>query len=354
MAGSKIVIGGTSPLTLDKHVKWEFDMRLIDSSGGRAEYQDIYLNVEGDVRESTKGAVWDKLIVIQQQITSEFAPRQVDLYDDAASPTPKYSFKPSECIGSPRVINFRTIPSDGNNEMHWRYAFTIYIQKPASSQVLELQTSLFEETEKGVIIRKVTRASCRGLSLSIAKSVVLSFKPGAFTNQKLEQFPQDLRFIGTWTWDREEEQQKQVSTAPQIEEEPVEYELGARRYVETPRMDNADPVMQKRRRRATRATVRGRVWGVADAQGNQPNLSPPPAHFTESATTIRAEGEETQGAITYDLATNSYFLPYMEVWYFLSQAFSQPNHNGHNKVPSVPAPPNSQAGSQQFGQNFIV
>lgn len=327
--GWKVIISpGTkndpSAFTVDAKFKFDLNGRVHDDEQGQVQYIEYNVDIEGDVVSSTVGA---DLLAIMDEL-KEYQPRNVYLELDG---TTMYTWLATECVGSPRILAFRTVDQDGNGSSHWRYAFSIYIKQGGNvsfnTSVVALETSLLIVSEGSQVIKKVWRAYAKANSVAKALQMVMSFKPSdKTTHEEIERRFQSNEAVGTWTWE--------LFKNFYIIEEPVQYTGNGKSYVWDYAVSDGNspppPIIHRAANEVTRIVVRGVV------RGNNPDiLEPPPPHFSDNGTTmVRCEAEEERSFPGIeDPIKGIWQRPYMEVWYFAGIGKPPgPNHSSHKAL----------------------
>lgn len=321
----------TDPNAFTVNGRHSFDLQgnVKDNEKGQVEYIEFHVEVDGDIVASPSSAVAIALLQTMDQL-KQYTPRNVYLIQDGVT---RYTWTPATCIGSPRIIAFKTKDEDGNADSHWRYSFTIYVKQLGNlgNGVVDLQTSLLVVKEQNQVVKKVWRAFARGTSVANALNLVLSFKPQDQTlHEEIERFFQDNSVRASWTWD--------LYKNYVITEEPIVYTGNGKSYVWDYAVGNggnpAPPILHLAAYEMTKIRVKGIVRGT-----DPTSLTPPNAHFTVSPSMVRnfAE-EETYFPSIEDPLRGIYALPYTEVWYFTGPGTPPlPNHGSHLK-PKFVAP----------------
>lgn len=314
--GWKVVIGST---TIDANHRFDLTATPKENEAGKVEYVDVFVEVEGQVVESTPSAVADKTKTYFDLAATAQALVSVSLkLDDVA----KFEFTPAASLRGPTVVDFHTIPDDGAGGSLWRYSLTIYLRLPGNNfqGLYDLQTSLVTiENASGDVVRKIWKASARAKTLATAKSAILGFKPsGSLVLSEVEEFYQERRATGLWIWERNLTSVVEVMRIS-----------GRKGWVIDPQVGkDAAPLLHEARLQPIKAVIIGRARGPAGA------VEAPKPHFKESKTMKRQEVDEENGkdptfVSEEDRELGMYTIEFMEVWLCTDKKLPKADHGDH-------------------------
>lgn len=323
--------------TVDAKFRFDLQGHVKDNEQGKVEYIEWHIEVDGDIVRSTASDVADSLLATMDQL-KQYTPRNVYLSLDGVT---KYTWTSSTCVGSPRIIAFKTQEEDGNADSHWRYSFTIYVKEGGNigNGVTDIQTSLLIVTEGKQVIKKVWRAFARGTSVAKAMALVLTFKPSdQTTHEEIERFFQDNSVKASWTWE--------LIKNYTVIEEPIVITGNGKSWVWDYAISDGGnpppPIIHRAANEITKIKIKGIV------RGNDPDkLAPPQAHYNDNGNTLtRNEAEEEKYFPGIDDPIKGIWaLPYTEVWLFTGTGpIPKPNHSNHSK-PVLLAPADGAIGA---------
>jgi len=343
--GWTIEIAGVTPLTVEDNAKFNLRTQNLYNEVGLKEFIETFIEVEADIVAASASTIADNLATVREQVSAVNAPRNVTIKLDG---TTKFEFLTNTCIASPRVEFHETIDEEGNGDSHWRYKLGIYVKQVgnvgggggtqptgAGENVFELHTSLKTIKDSDRTTRKIWMASCKAKTIQEAKSFIVGLRPkDDYLHEEIEMFFQDQRVTASWVW--EVRQKGDIF----IIEEPMSVVGYGARWIDTPRVDDASPILHKGRRMAFRMIIRGIVRGYNKKLVEN---GIPSAHFSETKERKRLTGEETSGwgePKLVDHIRGLYEMPYEEVWISTEDSVPTPKHGSHNdaeKLSKVPS-----------------
>lgn len=338
-AWSVVLTSGGTSVTIDENGKFSFDAKKQLTENGKVEFVDVSLLIEGDVVESTPSDVQTAVDALYDMVATNHQVASVSVKLDG---TEKWAFQAANCFGSPHVVRFRTLDTDGAGHSRWRYQLEVFARVRGNqfSGVYELTASVLTREEYGKVVRKVWRATCKSTTASSALQTVMKFKPGISSDQlavsEIEKFSQPAQATGLWVWEA-------TRSAKVLRyEEDIYYTPTKARYLAEEMPGNDEPpVAVKGRVPAGTARVVGTVIGLT-----KEGLEVPKPHWTHNGKTIiRQESEEKTYDSTFNQRDRLWRLRYEESWLFFLDKVPPPRHVGHNDETVTLPPADGLAGS---------
>lgn len=296
-----------------------FDMAIHKNftQAGTLESYDLVLTVEGRVTAATPDLVAAGIAALQEATLDETSGVDISITLNGVQ---EFSFEQASSFFGPHIIEFETLPEEGNADSLWRYRMTVMARVMISSN-FDMSLSFEQTWNNGNLIREVWRVSAKAGTLTDAVSFVNRYRPpDQGMTWTLTQSSTSNAASGIGVWEALQEYQ-----------ETIEVKGGQRYASEGQPGDNASPILHKLFRTALVIRIRGRVVGY-----NQ-NLTFPQPHYQPSDSLVRDFSQETDSGdqvLIQNAEKGIYYLPYEEVWICTDDTVPDPNHGsgGHTVI----------------------
>lgn len=327
---------GSSELQISADINFNLSWVKNLGEGGRVDSVDYVCSLEGNIVKSTAALVADDFVTYSKELTEKFSAARVKLDLDG---TTKFDWQPSLAFSGPHVIEFRSVPDEGNGESNWLYAMTIFYKAKGGGgtepDLYEFQTSLSTMKDHNRVIRKIWKASGKAATHTAAKARILTYKPsGSDIQEEVGISPQEARAFAAWVWEALQETFCSVT-----------YEGGGEDFVDDGQAgNNKDAVLHKKLRRAVTIKVDGYVLGYTLA------LKPPARHFQKSATMREVTAAPRIPAGSPEILDEKkgiYRLPFHEVWMSTGPTPAPVHAGGHNAITFRQAPADGKIASSK-------
>jgi hypothetical protein len=314
--GYKIEISDdTGTVEIDANYSFSLKHEKKLNQRGKVDWVDVWIQIEGNIVDSTPGAVADQAKEYSDLVALRLKPVEVAISLDGND---KWTYSPGTCENGPAVVDFDEPVEDGNGGSKWRYALTIYAKLPGDSEVQDLYIALtVDKNIDGKVIRKIWEASATAKTYQKALSTIMQFKPSGKVRERIKETFSERTAAAVWVW---EESRVSIECV-------VRWRGGKGHEVDLQVGSNDTPLLHRARREPFLVEVIGTVTG---AEGQ---VKAPAPHFSESATMARQERLETNADPT--LVDGEMTLEFNEVWYCTAAKVPKPNHVGHNSSKQI-------------------
>lgn len=326
--GYEIKLGEFS---ITEHASFNLAYEIEQAENGKIRERRYSFEIEGDVVDTTAGAVVDKLILHANEITENLIPRRFQIILDGVT---KFDFKPEECVNSPLVTSFETIPDDGNAGKHWKYRMRVMVRKlgSESESAYRVRTSITTIKKQNRVVRKIWTAEAWARSVTDALSTVLAFKPSeSKLTETVKKDFQDAHAFAEWIWDA-----RRAGDIISIAERVMITDSGSG-WVEDEQVGDdpkkpPEPVFQRKLKKAAKLTIHVTIQAYSAEIKRLPN------HYEETETIVHQDELELNSfpALTDDIE-GIWTLEYTEVWWS-SEGFGAPKHKDHAEITWLAAP----------------
>lgn len=287
------------------------------TDSGTLEGYDLVLTVEGRVTGATPELVSAGIAALQSATLDETAGVNVTIDLNGVQ---QFNFQTVDAFFGPHIIEFETLPEEGNADSLWRYRMTVMARMMVNINY-DLNLAFEQTWNNGNLIREVWKVSAKAANVATALAFVKKYRPadeGMTWTLTQSSTGNSASGIGVWE-------------ALQEYDETIETKGGQRFSPEGQPGDNASPLLHQLFRTAIVIRIRGRVVGY-----NQ-NITIPQPHYQPSATLVRDFSQETDSGdqvLIQNPEKGIYYIPYEEVWICTDDRVPDPDHGngGHTTI----------------------
>jgi hypothetical protein len=287
------------------------------TDAGTLESYDLVLTVEGRVTGATPELVSAGIAALQAATLEETS--GVDVTIDLNG-VEQFSFEVVEAFFGPHIIEFETLPEEGNADSLWRYRMTVMARMMINNNY-DINLSFEQTWNNGNLIREIWKVSAKAATVTDAVNFVNQYRPAdEGMTWTLIQSATGNSASGTGVWEALQEYDETITVTGGQDYSP-EGQPG----------DNASPLLHQLFRKALVIRIQGKVIGYNE------NLTIPSAHFTPSGTLVRkvaAESDSDQQVLILNADKGIYYIPYEEIWICTDSTMPTINHGsgGHTTI----------------------